>query len=98
MKSVQTVSANRLLLTGKAAKHIAGAGHPGSDSPVVLSDVPGEGMYYAAVLEAKVEKGARSPRMETGFSVRARPAVRSCSPRPLVTVDSTKSPIRRRTK
>ena len=57
VKSVQTVSANRLLLTGKAAKHIAGAGHPGSDSPVVLSDVPGEGMYYAAVLEAKVEGG-----------------------------------------
>jgi alpha-L-fucosidase 2 len=57
VKSVQTVGANRLLLTGKAAKHIAGAGHPGSDTPVVLSDVPGEGMYYAAVLEAKVEGG-----------------------------------------
>ncbi len=57
VKSVQTVGANRLLLTGKAAKHIAGAGHPGSDTPVVLSDVPGEGMYYAAVLEAKVEDG-----------------------------------------
>jgi alpha-L-fucosidase 2 len=57
VKSVQTVGANRLLLTGKAAKHIAGAGHPGSDTPVVLSDMPGEGMYYAAVLEAKVEGG-----------------------------------------
>jgi alpha-L-fucosidase 2 len=57
VKSVQTVGANRLLLTGKAAKHIAGAGHPGSETPVVLSDVPGEGMYYATVLEAKVEGG-----------------------------------------
>jgi len=57
VKSGQTVGANRLLLTGKAAKHIAGAGHPGSETPVVLSDVPGEGMYYAAVLEAKVEDG-----------------------------------------
>jgi alpha-L-fucosidase 2 len=57
VKSVQTVGANRLLLTGQAAKHIAGAGHPGSDTPVVLSDMPGEGMYYAAVLEAKVEGG-----------------------------------------
>jgi len=57
VKSGQTVGANRLLLTGKASKHIAGAGHPGSETPVVLSDVPGEGMYYAAVLEAKVEDG-----------------------------------------
>jgi alpha-L-fucosidase 2 len=57
VKSVQTVGANRLMLTGKAANHIAGAGHPGSETPVVLSDVPGEGMYYAATLEAKVEGG-----------------------------------------
>jgi alpha-L-fucosidase 2 len=57
VKSVQTVGGNRLLLTGKAAKHIAGAGHPGSENPVVHSDVPGEGMYYAAVLDAKVEGG-----------------------------------------
>ena len=57
VKSVQAVGANRLQLTGKAAKHIAGAGHPGSETPVVLSDVPGEGMYYTAVLEAKAEGG-----------------------------------------
>ncbi len=56
-KSVQTVGANRLLLTGKAAKHIAGAGHPGSENPVVLSDVPGEGMYYTAVLQVNAEGG-----------------------------------------
>jgi len=57
VKSVQAVGANRLLLTGKAAKHIAGAGHPGSENPVVHSDLPGEGMYYAAALQAKVEGG-----------------------------------------
>jgi alpha-L-fucosidase 2 len=57
VKSVETVAGNRLLLTGKAARHIAGAGHPGSENPVVFSDVPGEGMYYAAVLQANVEGG-----------------------------------------
>jgi alpha-L-fucosidase 2 len=57
VKAVQTMAGNRLLLTGKAAKHIAGAGHPGSENPVVLSDVPGEGMYYAALLQANVEGG-----------------------------------------
>lgn len=56
-KSVQTVGPNRLLLTGKAAKHVAGAGHPGSETPVIHSEVPGEGMYYAAILEARVEGG-----------------------------------------
>jgi alpha-L-fucosidase 2 len=57
VKSVQAVGGNRLLLTGKAAKHVAGAGHPDSEVPVVYSDVPGEGMYYAAVLEANVDGG-----------------------------------------
>ncbi len=57
VKSVEAVGGNRLLLTGKAPKHVAGAGHPGSEKPVVLSDVPGEGMYYATVLEARVEDG-----------------------------------------
>ena len=57
VNSVEAIGANRLLLTGKAAKHIAGAGHPGSEKPVVLSDVPGEGMYYASILEARVEGG-----------------------------------------
>ena len=57
VKAVQAVGGNRLLLTGKAAKHIAGAGHPGSENPVVLSDVPGEGMYYAAVLQVNAEGG-----------------------------------------
>src|ERR1700691_4627306 len=57
VKGVQAVGGNRLLLTGKAAKHIAGAGHPGSENPVVLSDVPGEGMYYDALLQANAEGG-----------------------------------------
>src|SRR3984957_12485827 len=57
VKAVKTVGGNRLLLTGKAAKHIAGAGHPGSENPVVLSDVPGEGMYYAALLQVNAEGG-----------------------------------------
>jgi len=56
-KSVEAVGGKRLLLTGKAAKHVAGAGHPGSENPLVFSDVPGEGMFYAAVLEANVEGG-----------------------------------------
>jgi alpha-L-fucosidase 2 len=57
VKGVETLAGNRLLLTGKAAKHIAGAGHPGSENPVVLSDVPGEGIYYAALLQVNVEGG-----------------------------------------
>ena len=62
VKAVQTMGGNRLLLTGKAAKHIAGAGHPGSENPVVLSDVPGEGMYYAALLQVNAEGGQVSAR------------------------------------
>jgi alpha-L-fucosidase 2 len=57
-KSVAAVGGKRLLMTGKAAKHVAGAGHPGSENPLVFSDVPGEGMFYAAVLEATVEGGS----------------------------------------
>ena len=37
-KSVSSPGPGRLLLTGKAAAHIAGAGHPGSEKPVVLSN------------------------------------------------------------
>ena len=56
-KSVKSMSEARLLLNGKAAAHIAGAGHPGSEQPVILSDVPGEGMYFACVLDARAEGG-----------------------------------------
>jgi len=57
VKSVRTLSDRRLLLTGKAAAHIAGAGHPGSEKPVVLSDEIGQGMYFAAAAELRVEGG-----------------------------------------
>ncbi len=52
----------RLMLTGKAAAHIAGAGHPGGEKPVVLSDQPGEGMYFASLVEVQALDG----RVETG--------------------------------
>jgi alpha-L-fucosidase 2 len=60
VKSVRTTATNRMLLTGKAAKHIAGAGHPDSEIPVVLSDEPGEGMFYTATLLANLEGGSLS--------------------------------------
>lgn len=56
-KSVENPAKTRLLLTGKAAAHIAGAGHPGSEKPVVLSDEPGSGMYFAALLDVHAEGG-----------------------------------------
>src|SRR6202012_1908353 len=37
-KAVSALPNNRLQLTGKAAAHIAGAGHPHSEQPVTLSD------------------------------------------------------------
>jgi alpha-L-fucosidase 2 len=56
-KSVSTLPNNRLQLTGKAAAHIAGAGHPNSEQPVTLSDAPGEGMYFASILQLNTEGG-----------------------------------------
>lgn len=61
MKSVRAIGDNRLQLTGKAPRHVAGAGHPGSEKPVVFSEAPGEGMYYAAVADARVEGGRVTP-------------------------------------
>lgn len=57
IKSVKTVNSNRLIATGKAAKHVPGAGHPPSEPQVVHSEVPGEGMYYASTIEVKAEGG-----------------------------------------
>ncbi len=34
-----------------------GAGHPGSDKPEMLSDVPGEGMYFAVAARVLLEGG-----------------------------------------
>jgi alpha-L-fucosidase 2 len=59
-KAVTVLPGNRLLLTGKAAAHIAGAGHPGSEKPVRLSDEPGEGMYFASILQLQVQGGTAS--------------------------------------
>jgi alpha-L-fucosidase 2 len=56
-KSVATPAPGRLLLTGKAAAHIAGAGHPGGEKPATFSDQPGEGMYFASILEAHAQDG-----------------------------------------
>ncbi|HZY71631.1 MAG TPA: glycoside hydrolase family 95 protein, partial [Edaphobacter sp.] len=56
-KAVTALPGNRLLLTGKAAAHIAGAGHPGGEEPVTHSDEPGAGMYFAAVLQLQVQGG-----------------------------------------
>ncbi|HEX4770023.1 MAG TPA: glycoside hydrolase family 95 protein [Bryobacteraceae bacterium] len=56
-KAVRALSDQRLLLTGKAAAHVAGAGHPGSEKPVVLSDEIGHGMYFAVLAEVQVEGG-----------------------------------------
>jgi alpha-L-fucosidase 2 len=61
-KSVSAPRNGRLMLTGKAAAHIAGAGHPGGEKPVVLSDQPGEGMYFASLLEVQTADG----RVKTG--------------------------------
>jgi alpha-L-fucosidase 2 len=56
-KSVKVSGSNRLILTGKAAAHIAGAGHPHSEAPVTLSETIGDGMFFAAVLQATVAGG-----------------------------------------
>ena len=64
-KSVNTLPNNRLQLTGKAAAHIAGAGHPNSEQPVTLSDAPGEGMYFASILQLNTEGGTVTTKATT---------------------------------
>lgn len=54
---VKSLSGNRLLLTGKAPRHVAGAGHPDSEKPVAFSDALGEGMYFAVAIQANLEGG-----------------------------------------
>jgi alpha-L-fucosidase 2 len=56
-KAVSALPNNRLQLTGKAAAHIAGAGHPHSEQPVTLSDEPGAGMYFVSTLQLNVDGG-----------------------------------------
>jgi alpha-L-fucosidase 2 len=69
-KAVKALGDNRLLLTGKAAAHIAGAGHPNSEQPVTSSDEPGAGMYFAAMVEVQVEGGsAKASADPTGITI-----------------------------
>ena len=63
-KSVEALSPARLLLRGKAASHIAGAGHPGSEKPVTFSDRPGMGMYFALVAEVLAEDGTAAAHVD----------------------------------
>ncbi len=63
-KTLSNPSPGRLLLTGKAAAHVAGAGHPGSEDPVRFSDEPGEGMYFASILEVQVRGGTIASRRD----------------------------------
>jgi alpha-L-fucosidase 2 len=56
-KSVSTWSTHTLLLGGKAAAHIGGNGRPITPAPVLLSEVVGEGMYFAIALQAVLEHG-----------------------------------------
>ncbi len=51
-----TAEGSRLVLTGKAAKHVPGAGSPETEK-LELSEVPGEGMYFAAAAEVRAEGG-----------------------------------------
>jgi alpha-L-fucosidase 2 len=69
-KTVKALTDNRLLLTGKAAAHIAGAGHPHSEQPVTLSDESGAGMYFASMVEVHVEGGtATDSANPTGITI-----------------------------
>jgi alpha-L-fucosidase 2 len=67
--SSQPAGDDELLLIGKAASHIVYAGHPGSDHPIHKSDVPGEGMYFAAALHASVEGGGTISRSPEGLRI-----------------------------
>jgi len=59
-KSIAAPSDRQLLLTGKAPSHVAGAGHPAGATPVVFSDIIGDGMFFAALLEIMADGGSSS--------------------------------------
>jgi alpha-L-fucosidase 2 len=63
-KSVAILYPGRMLLTGKAASHVAGAGHPGSEKPVTYSDQIGEGMYFASVFDVQHDGGTLEKRAD----------------------------------
>jgi alpha-L-fucosidase 2 len=56
-RAVTSLFANQFLLAGKAPAHVAGAGHPVGPNPVVYSDVLGEGMHFAALLNVAHQGG-----------------------------------------
>jgi alpha-L-fucosidase 2 len=49
---------SRLVLAGKAASHVAGAGHPESETPVLYSEKTGEGMHFVVAVDAQTVGGA----------------------------------------
>jgi alpha-L-fucosidase 2 len=56
-KYIEQTSKGRIVLSGKAPAHVAGAGHPDSEKPVVLSEEAGEGMYFAAAAQVELTSG-----------------------------------------
>ncbi|WP_082661857.1 glycoside hydrolase family 95 protein [Terracidiphilus gabretensis] len=56
-ESAQGTTEGRLMLEGKAASHVPGAGHPDSEKGPGFSDAVGEGMYFAVAAEARAEGG-----------------------------------------
>ncbi len=56
-KTVDSGSKELLLLNGKAPSHVAGAGHPGSEKPVIFSEERGDGMYFAASAQVRTREG-----------------------------------------
>jgi alpha-L-fucosidase 2 len=56
-KAVDSGSTAFLSLSGKAPSHVAGAGHPGSEKPVTLSEERGDGMYFAASAQVRTREG-----------------------------------------
>jgi alpha-L-fucosidase 2 len=59
------VEDNILLLTGKAPQHWTARNHPGGDHPLLFSDEPGEGMFYAAALRVLNEGGSITRQAKT---------------------------------
>lgn len=68
-RSVSSLSPAHLRLTGKAPSHVAGAGHPAGVTPVVLSDAPGDGMYYVMLLQVLPEEGGIAPQSPESASL-----------------------------
>jgi alpha-L-fucosidase 2 len=69
-RSVVATARNELRMIGKAPVHVAGAGHPVEATPVVFSDVSGEGMSFVCAVHVVNEGGqVTSSAMEGGAPV-----------------------------